>query len=340
MTPRQLIENLLAGKPADRVPFCPAVYEHKAALIGTTPSRMSRDTALFEQAIVREIEVYQPDMVVIGCDVYNVEAEAVGCKVRFYDSNDVPSICERIIAPGEDISRLKLPNPQTDGRMPVNLEAGKRIQKRFGHERIIRGALSAPFSLACELAEPEQLLMALLDRPKWVAELLSFCAGVIRSYGKAFIELGLGVILFDSHASPPLVSPDLYKKIILPPTAEVIQHFRFDLGIPLVPYIMGGDTKILLDSMLETGTNNVLCDYKSDLGYFVNYLKNKPVLLRANLDPYFLLTAPPDAIKARAHEVLSVGRRHPRFMLGTGILPYDMPPEKVMAVRQVLGEES
>ena len=55
MTSRQLIENLLAGKPADRVPFCPAVYEHKAALIGTTPSRMSRDAALFEQAIVREI---------------------------------------------------------------------------------------------------------------------------------------------------------------------------------------------------------------------------------------------------------------------------------------------
>jgi len=340
MTPRQLIENLLAGKPADRVPFCPAVYEHKAALIGTTPSRMSRDAALFEQAIVREIEVYQPDMVVIGCDVYNVEAEAVGCKVRIFNSNDVPSICERIIAPGGDISRLRLPNPQADGRMPVNLEAGKRIQKRFGRERIIRGALSAPFSLACELAGPEQLLLALLDRPKWVAELLSFCAGVIRAYGKAFIERGLGVILFDSHASPPLVSPDLYKKIILPPTAEVIHYFRFDLGIPLVPYIMGGDTKILLDSMLETGTNNILCDYKSDLGYFVNYLKDEPVLVRANLDPYFLLTAPPDAIKARAREVLAVGRRHPRFMLGTGILPYDMPPEKVIAVRQVLAEES
>ena len=340
MTSRQLIENLLAGKPADRVPFCPAVYDHKAALIGTTPSRMSRDAALFEQAIVREIEVYQPDMVVVGCDVYNVEAEALGCKVRFYESNDVPSIYEKIIAPGEDISRLKFPNPETDGRMPVSLEAGRRIQKRFGHERIIRGALSAPFSLACELAEPEQLLMALLDRPEWVAELLSFCAGVIRVYGKAFIERGLGAILFDSHASPPFVSPDLYKKIILPPTAEVIHHFRCDLGIPLVPYIMGGDTKILLDSILKTGTNNILCDYKSDLGYFMNYLKDKPVLVRANLDPYFLLTAPSDAIKARVRDVLSIGRRHPRFMLGTGILPYDILPEKIMAVREALAEES
>jgi uroporphyrinogen decarboxylase len=340
MTPRQLIDSLLAGKPVDRVPFCPAVYEHKAALIGETPSRMSRDAALFEKAIVREIEVYLPDMVVVGCDVYNVEAEAAGCKVRFYDSNDVPSICETVIAPGGDISCLKVPSPQKDGRMPVNLETGERIQRYFGRERIIRGALSAPFSLASELAGPEQILMALIDRPEWVSELLAFSASVIKAYGKAFVERGLGVILFDSHASPPLVSPELYKRIILPPTAGVIRYFRSELGVPLVPYIMGGDTGLLLDSILETGTNNILCDFKSDLGYFVNYLEDKPALLRANLDPYFLLLTPPDQIKARVREVLAVGRRHPGFMLGTGILPYDMPSGKIFAVREALEEEA
>jgi len=70
----------------------------------------------------------------------------------------------------------------------------------------------------------------------------------------------------------------------------------------------------------------------------VNYLEDKPVLLRANLDPYFLLTTPPDQIKARVRKVLAVGRRHPGFMLGTGILPYDMPPEKIIAVREALAE--
>jgi uroporphyrinogen decarboxylase len=338
LTSRERIENLLAGKTADRVPFCPAVYEHKAALIGETPSRMSRDAGLLEKAIVREIEVYQPDMVVVGCDVYNVEAEAAGCKVRFYDSNDVPSISEAIIAPGDDISGLRAPDPEKDGRMPVNLEAGERIQRHFGRERIIRGALSAPFSLASELAGPEPLLLDLMDQPEWVSKLLAFSASVIKAYGKAFVERGLGVILFDSHASPPLVSPRLYEEIILPPTAEVIRYFRFDLGVPLVPYIIGGDTRILIDSMLATGTNNILCDYKSDLGYFVNHLKDKPVLLRANVDPSFLLAASIDKIKARVREVLAVGRRHPGFMLGTGILPYDMLPEKIIAVREALAE--
>ena len=155
MTGRERIENLLAGKPADRVPFCPAVYEHKAALIGATPSDMSRDAGLFERALVREIELYRADLVVVGCDVYNIEAEAAGCRVRFFESNDVPSISERTVRPGDDISRLRVPDPEKDGRMPVCLEAGRRIQARFGRDVIIRGALSAPFSMACELAGSE-----------------------------------------------------------------------------------------------------------------------------------------------------------------------------------------
>jgi uroporphyrinogen decarboxylase len=374
MTSRQRIESLLAGRPADRVPFCPAVYEHKAALIEATPSDLSRDAGLFERALIREAELYRPDMLVVGCDVYNVEAEAAGCEVRFYGSNDVPSIAERTVKVGDDLSRLRLPDPEKDGRMPVCLEAGGRIQERLGREMIIRGALSAPFSIACELAGAEQVLMAMVDDPGWVSRLLNFTARIAVTYGRAFVERGLGIILFDSHAAPPLVSPSLYRSLILPQTAAVIRHFREILGLPLVPYIIGGDTAGILEAILETGTNNILCDFRADLSLFVDRLKNVPdqfvdqsslegrqgrrgfpagplevnptkgfpsksdraVLLRANLDPRFLLTASLPDIQARTGEVLAVGRRHPGFILGTGILPYDLPPEKVLAVRAVL----
>jgi uroporphyrinogen decarboxylase len=336
MTSRERIERLLAGKRADRVPFCPAVYEHKAALIGTTPSRLSRDPAAFERACIREVELYRPDMLVIGCDVYNIEAEAAGCRVQFYDSNDVPAIVERIIGVGDNIQGLRPPNPEKDGRMPVCLEAGERVSARFGRDMIVRGALSAPFSLACELVGAEPLLTAMVDDPRWVSGLLAYTAEIAKRFGRAFVDRGLGVVLFDSHASPPLVSPALYREIVLPPTAAVVRHFRSDLGVPLVPYIVGGDTAILLDLILETGTNNVLCDSKADLTTFAARLQGKDVLLRANLDPRFLLASPLDAIEARVRAVVAVGRRHPGFMLGTGILPYDLPFEKAIAVREAL----
>jgi uroporphyrinogen decarboxylase len=99
---------------------------------------------------------------------------------------------------------------------------------------------------------------------------------------------------------------------------------------------MGGDTAALLEEILETGTNNVLCDYKADLSFFIERLKNEPVLLRANLDPLFLMTRPEKEIRDKVGKVLAGGRRHPRFLMGTGILPYDIAPEKVIAVRKAL----
>jgi uroporphyrinogen decarboxylase len=299
---------------------------------------MCRDAGLFERAIIREVEVYDPDMLVVGCDVYNVEAEAAGCGVSYPESNDVPAVTGRAIRVGDDISGLRPPDPRRHGRMPLHLEVGRRVQERFGRERIVRGALSAPFSIASELVGPGDLLIAMLDRDAWVKNLLAFCSEIVKSYGRAFAENGLGVILFDSHASPPMTYPELYRKIILGPTEGVIRYFRRELGLPLVPYIMGGDTAPLLEEILETGTNNVLCDYKGDLLVFVERLKDEPVLLRANLSPALLSAQPVDVIKSKAREVLAVGRNHPRFLMGTGILPYDIPPEKVRAVREALEE--
>jgi uroporphyrinogen decarboxylase len=338
MTPRQRIEALLHGQPVDRTPFCPAVYEHKAALVGVRPSEMCRDEGLFERAVVAEVELYEPDMLVIGCDVYNVEAEAVGCNVAYPESNDVPAVTGRVLRAGDDISGLRLVDPRRDGRMPLHLEVGRRIQERFGRERIVRGALSAPFSIASELVGPGDILIAMLDQAAWVKDLLTFCGEIVKAYGRAFAEMGLGVILFDSHASPPMTYPGLYRRIILRPTAEVVRYLRRELGLPLVPYIMGGDTAVLLEEILETGTNNVLCDHKADLRFFVERLIDVPILLRSNLPPALLTAGPVEAIKSKTREVLSLGRRHPGFLMGTGILPYDLSPENVIAVRQALEE--
>jgi len=336
--PLQRWTALLNGQPVDRPPFVPAIYEHKAALIGVTPSAMSRNAELLEHALSRELDLYEPDALTVGCDVYNIEAEAAGARVRFRETNDVPSIAERPLRPGQDVRSLPIPDPERCGRMPVFLEAGRRIQARHGADVLVRGALSAPFSMACELAGDEPMLTALLDDPEWAASLLDFCRVAVEAYGKAFVDRGLGVILFDSHAAPPLVSPSLYRSIILPTTARTIAYFRKDLGVPLVPYIIGGDTAPLLDLILATETNNVLCDFRADLSAFVERLKDRPVFLRANLDPRMLVSAEPAEILAAARRILAIGVGHPRFLLGTGILPYDLPPEKVLAVRKALVE--
>jgi uroporphyrinogen decarboxylase len=338
MTPRQRIESLLAGIPADRIPFCPAVYEHKAALVGATPSELCRDSGLFVRALEREVELYDPDILTVGCDVYNVEAEAAGCRVRYFSGNDVPAVAEYAVRPGGDLAGLRLPDPERDGRLPLHLFIGEKALALFGRERLVRGALSGPFSLACSLAGTEAVLAAALENPDLVKRLLLFASETIRAYGRAFVERGLGVVIFDSAASPPLLSPGLFRDLVLPAAAGLIRFFMEELGVPLVPYIMGGDTALILEDILSAGTNNVLCDFKADLGRFVERTQALPVLLRANLDPALLLSGTDEAIEAKTRSLLETGRRHPRFMLGTGILPYDTPPRAVLAARSALAD--
>lgn len=336
MTGRERIEAACSGRRPDRTPFAPAVYEHKAALIGTTPSILARDPGLLSRALACEAETYRPDILTVGVDVYNIEAEALGCPVRYFESNDVPSVDRPLLAPGGSLAGLRLPDPETSGRMPVFLAAGETALARFGKEMIVRGALSSPFSVACGMVGSAEMSMALIDRPDWVSELLALTSEVVKSYGRAFIRRGLGVVLFDSHAAPPLVSPSLFRQVVLPATAGVIGYFRGALGLGLVPYIIGGDTFRILEDILATGTNNILCDFKADLSRYLDRLAGSPVLVRANLDPFFLETAPVEEIRKKASDVAAAGRRHPGFILGTGILPYHLPSEKALAVRDGL----
>ena len=93
MTKRERVERTVAFEPADKPPFVPAIYEHKARLIGRSPSEVCRSLDLLGEALHKELEVYDPDVLTVGLDVYNVEAEAVGCEVRYFgNAPDVPAV--------------------------------------------------------------------------------------------------------------------------------------------------------------------------------------------------------------------------------------------------------
>jgi hypothetical protein len=47
-------------RPADRIPFVPAIYEHKAALIGQSPSDVCRNPEHLYAGLMKELEIYDP----------------------------------------------------------------------------------------------------------------------------------------------------------------------------------------------------------------------------------------------------------------------------------------
>ena len=95
MTSKQRLAAIAIGQQPDKIPFLPTIIEHAAYLIGQTPSTVAQDASLMAEAHIKAYSRYCPDAVTIGVDIYNIEAEALGCMVRFYNDASIPGIISR-----------------------------------------------------------------------------------------------------------------------------------------------------------------------------------------------------------------------------------------------------
>ncbi len=337
MTKRERVACTYGLEKPDRPPFVPAIYEHKAFLIGRSPSEVCRNQELLEAALERELELYDPDMLVVGLDVYNVEAEAAGCRVVYFeDRNDVPATASAVLQNTEDLIGLRLPDPETDGRMPLYLKAAENTVRRHGAGMIIRGAVSGPFSIASALAGPEHFLVALLEQPDFARRVLEYAAELTLAYGLAFLRRGVEPIVFDSRAAPPLVSPRLFRQFVLPLYRDRIFPEWKAAGGRYLPLIIGGNTTPILGDLIASGASQLLADAGSDLEVFRRRCAEARLAFRASVDARLVHRGPADAVRESALEILRRVGDYPGLLLGCGVVAYDTPPSHVLAIREAL----
>jgi uroporphyrinogen decarboxylase len=339
MTKRERVESAYALEPPDKVPFVPAVYEHKARLIGRWPSEVCRSLDLLLEALEKELEVYDPDVVTVGVDVYNVEAEAVGCKIRYFDgSPDVPAVAAPVVEGPGGLGRLRRPDPGRDGRMPLFVEAAARLQADRGRAMIVRGALSGPFSLACALAGTEDVLIATVEDPGFVRELLAFAARTAIDFGTAFLARGVEPVLFDSKASPGAASPRVFHDFVLPVYRDLVIPELRRAGARTLPLIIGGNTTPILEDLIGTGAGQLLCDAGGDLALFARRCREERRALRASVDARLVHTGRPDEIRRESRRILERLAGQPGLLFGCGVVAYDCDPANVLALKEARDE--
>lgn len=332
------VDNILRCGPARAAPlFIPAIYEHKAWFVGSTPSAISRDPDLLTRALLAEYETIRPDSLTVGVDVYNIEAESVGCDVTFYEGNDtsIPGIKpgDHFFHVGDDLAGAPLPNPLTAGRMPVNLAAARNVRRVLGDDFWVRGAIAGPFSLATSLVGADDLFIACLEDPDWVRGCLDYASRITKEYAKAYIDAGAKLIIFDSQASPALLSPQMYEELVFPVTRDFVAWVA-DEGVRDVPLVIGGNTTSIAPILARTGANNLLCDFTGDLDRWAEVARESGRALRRNISPHLIENGTPDQIYAAAAMEIHRGREIPGFILGTGVIPFGTPTQNLLAIKR------
>ncbi|MHC4692795.1 MAG: uroporphyrinogen decarboxylase family protein [Planctomycetota bacterium] len=315
--------------------FSPSVYEHAAKVIGKSPWEVSRSTELLAQGNIEAFRLYNHAPVVVGIDIYNLEAESYGATVEKPSGNGIPAIHKHPYSATQELKNLEPFNPKTDGRIPMAIEAAKRVANACP-EADVRLPVAGPFSIATNLMGFENLLCEIAAGPDSVIEtLLHLVTGQVE-FCKEIVRNGLDIAFFESAAVPPLMSPENFRNIELPALMSIIEKAAKAVGHP-VPCVMGGDTTPILEAILETGTGYVCCPAGTDQKIFMEKMKTHPeVMVRINMDPRPMTSGNLEAVEKEVDRVFELANNREKVCIGTGCLPYETDQKMVIKTREYI----
>ncbi len=317
------------------VDFSPSVYEHAARVIGKSPWEVSRDARLLSEGNIAAFRLYRHRPVVVGIDIYNLEAEAYGATVEKPTGSGIPAISRHPLASVKDLLNLEPLNPKTDGRIPMAIEAAQRVAQAWP-EADVRVPLAGPFSVAANLVGFENLLCEIQTDPDLVVRGLYHLVTGQVEFCKEVVRHGLDIAFFESAAAPPLLSPQNFADIELGPLRETMNKTAAVAGHPM-PCIIGGDTLPILDYILQTGTRYLCCPAETDQRKFMEKMQAHPdVMVRINMDPRGITAKNRADVRKEVDRVLALADNRSNVCIGTGCLPFEADPEMVLYAKEYI----
>lgn len=336
MNPKEKFSTTIKGENLHTPIFCPAIYDYKVNFSNTLLNLFGQTEGELVDAIEKEIQLLKAEVVTCGYDIYNIEAEALGAIVNREETDFFPDISKALISNLGELEKLPVLK-KTGGRMPVFINAAKELSRRFGDMVYIRGAVSGPFSLAGTIYQNDRLIMDCMINPQGVYQLLDYCTDVILTYIRGFLEVGEDVVLFDSLASPPLISPEIYGDLIFP-FHERIFEFLKNAGVENRPLIMGGNTLPIMDQLTKTGANQLLLDYVIPLNDMGAVLDQYNMAFRINIDPGLVACNDQIQIAIQIKKVFEFLGHRSNLLIGTGILAKETPLENIQFIKEFITE--
>jgi uroporphyrinogen-III decarboxylase len=311
--------------------FEPVCYDHAAALAGISPWQMSRDADLLAQAHLLAIDSYGYQRCVVGVDIYNIEIEAYGCEVLQPSGSGVPTAGEPPFESPDELLDLQL--DLSAGRFGLILAAAEKV--RSARPQVKVGIpLAGPFTIASHLIGLENMICELFSDPDPAIAALQHLARNEIAYGKAAIDAGFGIALFESSVTPPLLSPDLFRVGILPALREMIAALpSANEALPL-QLIIGGNTLPILDAMLETGAGCLIAPFEAEQAAFAKALPaTGGPAVRFNMNPAVFLPGSGSAAIKEAERLYSLASQCERGSVGC-LIPYEADPAIVKQVAE------
>lgn len=287
----------LERRDPDCVPVAPYMGNFGAHIAGIPIDRYCQDGTLMARGQLQACDMLDQDVVVAQSDNYYI-SEAFGMTVRHHPDS-TPTFATPAIEDLADYRTLSVPDPLSQGRMPVILEAVELLAREVKGTKVIRVPGSGPFTLASHIMGTEPFLIELAtidaeedqEREAMMRALLDLCTDALTAFQRACIDAGADIIqVGDSLASLDMISPAMFRTWAWPyqkRAFDFVREYGRDRGCISILHVCGDNT-IVLEDMADTGADIVEIDHKVDIGHAKRTIGDR-VMLMGNLDPSSVL---------------------------------------------------
>jgi uroporphyrinogen decarboxylase len=338
------IHRTIARQPVDRLPVGPYMANWTATFAGIPLSTYCTDARQMAAVQMAAWERVGQDVITPDADNYYL-AEGFGCVSRLSE-NDFPTLARPALEHPQQVFDLEVPDPYRDGRMPIYLEATRRIAAQVGDRAVIRVPGTGPFAVASYLIGTEEFAVAVariqrgqdLSDAEAIERMLDLAAEAVTRFGLAQLRAGAHVLQCgDSLASGSVISPATFRRFVLPRHQRIFSAWK-QAGAITALHVCGDNTR-MLELLAETGADIVDIDSLVDLRLAKETIGDV-VCLTGNVDPVsVMLQGSAEQVAAVARECIQAAAAGGGYILGTGCeVPPGTPWENLQTLVRVAHE--
>lgn len=305
-----------------RTPVIPLLGFPALGFRGNTILESVTDPDVQYMAIEESARNFSLDVLITVMDL-TIEAETLGAGIRFPE-NESPSVKDHPLQGLEQLERLRIPDPGTDGRMHVFVKTVKKMKKNLSLP--VMAYVIGPYTLAGEMMKVENTLRASIRNPEYLREILSFMTRAIIPYARALVSAGADILtILEPTAS--MLSPVQFRDFSGRYVSEIFDSVQACMTVLHIC----GNTKYILEEMAATGADGLSLDSAVKFDEVIDLVPES--VLIGNIDPVrVMLRSSPEKVRERTMELRTLMKGRRNFILGTGCdLPPGTPHENIHA---------
>lgn len=197
---KEYLKRFWSFGDVDKIPFLPLVCSFASRIEAVSIETLLTNPTKMANSLQKTQQLCGYDGIFIIPDS-TLEAEACGCQLGWDINGEMPHLVSHCLKEGKAVDQLYVSGIENKGRIPVVLEATKRLQMVMGNKLDIIGTVTGPLTLSEHLGG-EKLIHNLKGDFNEVSDIISYANKVIIHLCRLYCERQVdGILVCDTLIS-------------------------------------------------------------------------------------------------------------------------------------------